>query len=108
MTTPLHEIGSIVLDALNARDGQGFSVEAGDGVSYALSYDGPGGEAALPDDIADYDMVLAQEPAWTGAHRLVVRSPSTVLDLMWNDDEPLRIFSWCRGDWETALRETLS
>ena len=60
---------------------------------------------ALPAEIADFEAVLLQDPAWIGAHRLVLRVPLVVLDVCWNEDEPVRIMAFCRGDWEDDLLE---
>lgn len=107
MTTPLHEIGNRVLRFVaESRDAE-IDVTAGDDRTYRLSYTGPGGSTSLPEDIASYEFVSKQPASWVGVHRLRVTSPSTVLDLMWNDGEPLRIMSYCRGDWEQSLTEAL-
>jgi hypothetical protein len=59
----------------------------------------------IPDALTDYETVRLQPAGWSGAHRLVVRVPLVVLDLAWNADEPVRIMTFCRGDWERALLE---
>ena len=47
--------------------------------------------------------LIADQRQWIGAYRLIVTVPSIVLDLYWNADEPLRIMTYCRGDWERGL-----
>ncbi len=46
---------------------------------------------------------IPKDPKWRGLYRLVVAPPNIALDLSWRPDEPLRILTFSRGDWEDAL-----
>ncbi len=43
------------------------------------------------------------ERPWVATYRLKVHAPLIVLDLAWRDDDPLRIMTFSRGDWEAGL-----
>lgn len=55
-------------------------------------------EAALPSDIPKH-------PKWRGTYRLVVAPPLVAFDICWRLDEPLRIMTFSRGDWEARLAD---
>lgn len=40
---------------------------------------------------------------WIGSYTLRVRAPLTTLEVAWNENGPLRIMAFSRGDWEAAL-----
>jgi hypothetical protein len=72
------------------------------GMQLDIRLAGPDLPSRLPALIAPADLIARQRP-WIGAYRLTVTAPLIVLDLYWNSDEPLRIMTFSRGDWEAAL-----
>ena len=105
--SPLHRVAHAALACL-WRDGtRAREIGLSDGTVARIAYRGPAVPRALPDALADYEMVRTQPPSWEGAHRLVIRAPLVVFDLAWNTDEPVRILVYCRGDWEGELLEAL-
>ncbi len=105
VASPVHRLAHSALRWLRRDRGMTAAITAPSGQRFELSYRGPEIPHALPDEIADFEAVLLQNPAWIGAHRLVVRVPLVVLDVCWNEDEPVRIMAFCRGDWEDDLLE---
>ena len=112
MTVPsLGQLAGAALFVLAHKGARRVDVDRG---HWQVRLDGPGGVALdiscsgpeLPDDVpadvAAPDLVAAQRP-WVGAYRLVVTAPLVVLDLSWNPDEPLRVMTFSRGDWERDL-----
>lgn len=77
-------------------------VEGSDGLVLDISCRGPDLPATVPDRIAPPELIPTERP-WTGTHRLVVTAPLIVFDLYWTPDQPLRIMTFSRGDWEAAL-----
>lgn len=60
----------------------------------------------LPTTIPDQTMFPAdipKEPKWVGTYRLVVAAPIITFDICWKTEEPLRIMTFSRGDWEDDL-----
>lgn len=66
-----------------------------------LLYRGPA-LANLPAEIATPDRIAAERP-WQGTYRLTVTMPLVVLDLSWSDNQPLRVLTFSRGEWERSL-----
>ena len=106
--SPVHTLAHAALRCLAEAGGPAASVALPCGAAAEISWRGAALPRRIPDALADYETVRTQEPGWTGAHRLVVRVPLVVLDLAWNEGEPARIMTFCRGDWEGALLEALA
>ena len=105
VASPVHRLAHGALSRLARDRAMAAAITAPSGQRFELSYRGPGIPQALPDGIADFEAVRLQDPAWIGTHRLVVRVPLVVLDVCWNEGEPVRIMVFCRGDWEDDLLE---
>jgi len=102
--TALAEAALRVLARDGDRDGAGwhYRTETGEGQAFDIRCDGPDLPAAIPaETILPSD--IPKDPNWRGAHRLVVAPPLIALDLCWTANEPLRIMTFSRGDWEDAL-----
>ena len=73
-----------------------------DGAAWEIRCTGPDLPRTVPSrTVAPAD--IAKDPGWRGLYRLVVAASLIVLDLCWRPDEPLRIMTFSRGDWEDAL-----
>ena len=64
----------------------------------------------LPSHVPDQSVFSAdipKDPKWMGTHRLMIAAPITAFDISWKtmdgQDEPLRIMTFSRGDWEDEL-----
>ncbi len=110
----LKEIAEAAL-ALIARDGvvsdEGenpgdktwrVATTAPDGVAFQVSCRGPNLPASIPGQTVSPAVIPKQRP-WVGTHRLVVAAPIVAFDIYWRGDEPLRIMTFSRGDWEGRL-----
>lgn len=107
---PLHAFARAALGVLRARgalnDGAiAATVTPADGPALAIVYRGPAMPADVPAEVAGYQLVVEQGPGWSGRHRLRIEAPLPVFDLLWNEDEPVRILYFSRGDWEAHLME---
>jgi hypothetical protein len=81
-----------------------LQTETPEAVKFDITFTGPD----LPDTIptaAIHPTLIPEERPWTGEYRLVVRAPLIVYDIYWKSDSPLRIMTFCRGDWEAELTE---
>ncbi len=72
------------------------------GVKLSLSLKGPDIPASVPATYAPPRLVQ-DTTTWIGSYTLRVRAPLTTLEVAWNENEPLRIMAFSRGDWEAAL-----
>jgi len=95
--------------AVLAREGKAESTDrrrarftGASGIPFDVSCDGPDLPAAVPAVHAPPALIPTQRP-WIGRYRLIVLAPLIVLDLYWNPDEPMRIMSFSRGDWERDI-----
>lgn len=77
-------------------------LEGPGGVALDILCTGPDLPATVPAAVASPDLIVSQRP-WVGAYRVIVTAPVTVFDLAWNPDEPVRIMTFSRGDWEADL-----
>ena len=77
-------------------------LEGPGGIALDILCTGPDLPAAVPAAVAPPELIASQRP-WLGAYRMVVTAPVTVFDLSWNSDEPVRIMTFSRGDWEADL-----
>ena len=68
-----------------------------------ILYAGPAAPYTVPTEMASYETVARQPPDWMGTHRLTLHAPLVVFDMMWSDDEPVRVLGFSRGEWERAL-----
>jgi len=105
--TPIHGLAHAALEFLLRSGAAAMTVALPSDVTAEISYRGPKMPDHLPDAIADYGMVVEQGAAWSGAHRLIVKVPLIVLDLAWNLDEPVRVMTFSRGDWEDEFLDAL-
>ena len=104
--TPVHRLAHAALRCLRGADAPAGTFPLPSGAKAEIAWRGPRQlPDRLPDALAEYETVRLQPAGWSGAHRLVVRVPLVVLDLAWNADEPVRIMTFCRGDWERDLLE---
>ena len=65
----------------------------------------------IPDAVAEEiapPALIARERPWKGCYRLAVRAPLLAFAPYWTPDEPLRIMSFSRGDWESDLAAAVS
>ena len=93
VTAPiLADMGETALSLL-ARDG----AETDD-----ISLTGPDLPNHFPDQSIHPTLISAERP-WVGDYRLIVKAPLIVYDIYWKPDAPLRIMTFCRGDWELEL-----
>lgn len=107
---PVHIFAHAALGVLRAagRVADGAvraTVTPASGHPLSIAYRGPAPPDGVPEAVAGYQLVLEQGAGWTGAHRLRIEAPLPVFDLLWNDDEPVRILYFSRGDWEGDLLE---
>ncbi len=72
------------------------------GVAFEVSCCGPDLPASVPSMTVSPAEIPKQRP-WVGAYRLVVAAPIIAFDIYWRGDEPLRIMTFSRGDWEDEL-----
>lgn len=79
-----------------------LETETPEGVKFDLSLSGPDLPDRLPDQ-SIHPTLIPKERPWTGEYRLTVRAPLTVYDIYWKTEEPLRIMTFSRGDWEAEL-----
>ena len=77
-------------------------LEGPGGIAFDILCTGPDLPATVPAAVAPPDLIVSQRP-WVGANRMVVTAPLIVFDLAWNTDEPVRIMTFSRGDWEADL-----
>jgi hypothetical protein len=80
------------------RDGR----DGGAAVPLDISCSGPDLPTGIPAEVA-HPSVIPYERPWVATYRLKVHAPLIVLDLAWQEDAPLRIMTFSRGDWEEAL-----
>ena len=72
------------------------------GVAFEVSCCGPGLPASIPGQTLSPSEIPKQRP-WVGTYRLAVAAPIVAFDIYWRGDEPLRIMTFSRGDWEDGL-----
>ena len=85
------------------RMGRGETGNGGsDDAPLEISCSGPDLPTGIPAEVA-HPSVIPYERPWVATYRLKVHAPLIVLDLAWRDDDPLRIMTFSRGDWEDAL-----
>lgn len=103
----LAEAGLAVLAGKGTRaaDGSSWSYAARTpaGIHLDIRCTGPDLPKTVPVHTVHPSLIPRQRP-WVGRYRLIVRSPLLVFDLYWNADEPLRIMTFSRGDWERDLQ----
>jgi hypothetical protein len=80
------------------RDGS----DGGAAAPLDISCSGPDLPTGIPAEVAHPSVIPFERP-WVATYRLKVHAPLIVLDLAWRDDNPLRIMTFSRGDWEDAL-----
>ena len=108
VTAPiLADMGEAALSLL-ARDGAEtdgawrLQTETPEGVRFDISLTGPDLPNHIPDQSIHPTLIPAERP-WVGDYRLIVKAPLIVYDIYWKPDAPLRIMTFCRGDWELEL-----
>ena len=105
--TDLAEAALAVLAGKGARasDGSawGYAATTPTGARIDVRCTGPDLPKTVPAQTVHPSMIPKQRP-WVGKYRLIVNAPLLVFDLYWNADEPLRIMTFSRGDWERDLR----
>jgi hypothetical protein len=115
VTAPiLTEMGEAALSLL-ARDGAKtdgganpgdgtwrLECETPEGVKFDVSLTGPDLPDTIPAESIHPTLIPAERP-WVGEYRLIVCAPLIVFDIYWKSDAPLRIMTFCRGDWEFEL-----
>ncbi len=114
--TALKELAEAAL-ALVARDGvvsnEGenpgdktwkVATTTANGFAFEVSCRGPDLPTSVPGLTVSPAEIPKQRP-WVGTHRLVVAAPLIAFDIYWRNDEPLRIMTFSRGDWEDGLRD---
>ena len=72
------------------------------GFALEVSCRGPDLPTTIPDLTISPAEIPKQRP-WVGTHRLTVAAPLVAFDIYWRTDEPLRIMTFSRGDWEDDL-----
>ena len=73
-----------------------------DGMTCEIRCVGPDLPASIPDTTA-FPADIPKDPKWRETYRLVVSPPVVALDLAWRTEDPMRILTFSRGDWEAAL-----
>jgi ferredoxin len=96
-------IALVALARLRAAASNSTSLSGTGGADLDIIYKGSAAPRSIPIDIASHAMVAEQAPGWVGTHRLSIHAPLVVFDLMWNDNEPIRVLGYSRGEWERAL-----
>ena len=81
-----------------------FDTETPEGMAFEIRCTGPDLPATVPDDTA-FPADIPKDPKWKGTHRLIVAPPLVAFDICWRADEPLRIMTFSRGDWEAQLTD---
>ena len=79
-----------------------YSAKMSDGLSLLISCAGPNLPASVPTDMV-FPADIPKEPDWVGPSRLKVAAPLVALDIAWQENVPLRIMMFSRGDWESEL-----
>jgi len=72
------------------------------GVAFDVRCCDPDLPASIPSQTLSPAEIPKQRP-WIGTYRLVVAAPIVAFDIYWRGDEPLRIMTFSRGDWEDEL-----
>ena len=75
---------------------------APNGFTFEVSCCGPDLPTSVPGLTLSPAEIPKQRP-WVGTHRLVVAAPIVAFDIYWRGNEPLRIMTFSRGDWEDGL-----
>jgi hypothetical protein len=81
-----------------------FETKTPEGMQFEIRLTGPDVPATIPDTVVAASEI-PRDLQWRETYRLVVSPPLIVLDLGWRADEPLRIMTFSRGDWEAQLLE---
>jgi hypothetical protein len=89
-------------DGEKTEDGWRLQTETPEGVNFDVSLTGADLPAGIPDESIHPTLIPAERP-WVGDYRLIVKAPLIVYDIYWKSDAPLRIMTFCRGDWESEL-----
>ena len=76
------------------------------GMALTIRCGGPDLPTHVPDQTV-FPADIPKDPNWVGTHRLIISAPITAFDISWKtiggQDEPLRIMTFSRGDWEDEL-----
>ncbi len=101
----LHELVGAALKVAR-RDGrpggENLRIAEHPATGFTVSLEGAGAPPEIQAEFAPPAMVR-ETRAWRGSHLLTVMAPLKVLQIAWNADEPFRIMSFSRGDWEAVL-----
>ena len=73
-----------------------------DGMALEIRCSGPDLPASVPSQTI-FPGDIPKDPKWQEDYRLVVSPPVVAFDISWRGDEPLRILTFSRGDWEADL-----
>ena len=79
-----------------------FATKMSDGLELAIDCTGSDLPSSVPSETA-FPADIPKEPDWQGTYRLKVAAPLVAFDISWQEDVPLRIMMFSRGDWETEL-----
>jgi len=109
--TSMGEAALSLLDGKSAKSDGGanpgdntwrLETETPEGVKFDISLSGPNLPNTIPNEITHPTLIPKERP-WTGQYRLIVSAPLTVFDIYWEAQNPLRIMTFSRGDWEAEL-----
>lgn len=84
-----------------------FETQTPQGTRFEIRLHGPDLPVTIPAHTV-FPADIPKDPRWRGTHRLVVAPPLIAFDLCWRPEEPLRIMTFSRGDWEDQLTELAS
>ncbi len=84
-----------------------FETGTPEGMKFVIRLSGPDLPATVPAHTI-FPADIPKDPGWRGTHRLTVAAPVLAFDICWRPDEPLRIMTFSRGDWEAQLASLAS
>lgn len=79
-----------------------YATKTPEGMRYGISCTGPDLPAFVPAEKV-FPADIPADLEWVGVYRLVIAPPLVAFDISWRPDEPLRIMTFSRGDWEAQL-----
>ncbi len=84
-----------------------FQTRTPEGMKFVIRLSGsrlstPGVPATVPAHTV-FPADIPKDPGWRGTYRLTVAAPVLAFDICWRPEEPLRIMTFSRGDWEAQL-----
>ncbi len=106
---PLHELikAALIIVGRNQQTVVGdeesaVPLEVPGGADIEIRFAGPDIPTDIPTDLAD-DAVIRKTGEWKATYGLSLWAPLVVLDVCWNEGEPVILHTYSRGDWKEDL-----